>query len=138
MPRLTLLLAVAALGACASAAPPAASATFGVGVANEAVALAAARTPGEKSLVLLDILGHRVEQMETAAKSGQRNLLASLANAYRRLALEALPANLASAGPQDSRAAREILSAHEARLGRIAGARDAFLACRFVLESLVP
>jgi len=137
--RFPLFLALAALGACASAPPPpAASATFGVGVANEASTLAAARTPEEKSFVLLDILGRRVGQMEAAAKAGQRDLLASLANAYRRIALEALLGNLASAGPGAARAARVTLSVHEARLNRISGARDAFLACRFVLESLVP
>ncbi len=138
MPRFACLVLAAALGACASAPPPAASASFGVGVANEAASLAAARTTAEKSRVLLDILGRRVEQMEAAAKAGQSDLLASLANAYRRLALEALLGNLESAGPEAARAARETLSAHEARLSGIAGARDAFLACRFALETLVP
>lgn len=139
MSRSFLCFAATAISACASAPPPPASSVhFGAGAAREAAALASARTPEEKSAALLDILSRRVDQMESAASAGQDNHLASLVNAYRRLALEALPGNLASAGTEVVQSARTILTSHEARLNRIAGARDAFLACRFVLASLPP
>ncbi len=131
--RISFAFALAAMAACASI-PPANSPRFGIEVANEASALASAQSPDEKISVLLAVLDHRVEQMEAAA--GRRNTTASLVNAYRRIALEAHLKLAPKAGPDAANAIRETLEGHEGRLERIAGGRDALLACRFVLQSI--
>jgi len=133
--RFLVVLAALLLVACASP-PQASTARFGLGVANEAAALAAARTPDEKVLVLLDILDHRVDQMESAAMEDAPNVVASVANAYRRISLEALLKILSRSERGAVSDARNRMGAHAGRLARIVGGRDALLACRFVLQAI--